>query len=49
MANEDGDGKNRIDDDPERAVLLRDVAGEIRGVSSQSEQVAAMIYRVSDL
>ena len=47
---DDGDeGESRIDDDPERAALLRDVAAEIRGESSQSEQVAAMVYRVSDL
>ena len=36
-------------DDPERAALLREVAREVRGDSSQSEQVAAMLYRVSDL
>lgn len=46
---EGDDGENRIDDDPERAALLRDVAAEIRGESSQSEQVAAMVHRVSDL
>jgi hypothetical protein len=43
------------DDDPglepdrERAALLREVAEEVRGDSTQSEQVAAMLYRVSDL
>ena len=35
--------------DPERAALLREVAEEVRGDSSQSEQVAALLYRVSDL
>jgi len=35
--------------DPERAALLREVADDIRGESSESEQVAAMLYRVSDL
>ncbi|QLD87927.1 hypothetical protein HWV07_02275 [Natronomonas salina] len=46
---EGDEGEERIDDDPERAALLRDVAAEIRGESSQSEQVAAMVHRVSDL
>jgi len=36
-------------DDPERAALLRAVAEDVRGDSSESEQVAAMLYRVSDL
>ena len=35
--------------DPDRAALLREVAEEVRGESSESEQVAAMLYRVSDL
>jgi hypothetical protein len=43
---DDGDG---IDVDPERAALLREIADEVRGESSESEQVAAMLYRVSDL
>lgn len=34
---------------PERAALLREVAADVRGDSSESEQVAAMLYRVSDL
>ena len=38
-----------LEPDPERAALLREVAEEVRGDSSQSEQVAAMLYRVSDL
>ena len=37
------------DPDPERAALLREVAEEVRGDTSESEQVAAMLYRVSDL
>ena len=49
MTDDVGDDEVRIDDDPERAALLRDVAAEIRGESSQSQQVAAMVYRVSDL
>ena len=35
--------------DPERAATLRTVAEEVRGESGESEQVAAMLYRVSDL
>jgi hypothetical protein len=35
--------------DPERASVLREVAEEIRGESSESEHVAAILYRVSDL
>ncbi len=38
-----------IEPDPERAALLRAVAEDVRGESSESEQVAAMLYRVSDL
>ncbi len=47
MAGADGD--DRIEDDPERAAMLRAVAEDVRGESSESEQVAAMLYRVSDL
>ncbi|WP_336133305.1 hypothetical protein [Natronomonas amylolytica] len=36
-------------DDPERVELLREVAEDVRGDSSESEQLAAMLYRVSDL
>jgi len=52
---EDGDGTGSDDgvtataSDPERAALLRSVAEDVRGDSSESEQVAAMLYRVSDL
>ncbi|MFC7177718.1 hypothetical protein [Halosegnis marinus] len=35
--------------DPERTALLREVAEDVRGDSSESEQLAAMLYRVSDL
>jgi hypothetical protein len=36
-------------DDPERAAMLRDVAREVRGDSDESERVAAILFRVSDL
>lgn len=42
-------GADRFDSDPERARLLRAVAADVRGDSSESEQVAAFLYRVSDL
>ena len=35
--------------DPKRAALLREVAEDVRGETAESEQVAAMLYRVSDL
>jgi hypothetical protein len=35
--------------DPERAAFLREIGEEVRGESSESEHVAAILYRVSDL
>ncbi|USZ68644.1 hypothetical protein NGM10_02615 [Halorussus salilacus] len=35
--------------DVERAKELREIAEDIRGETSESEMVAAMLYRVSDL
>lgn len=40
---------NSFDPDPERVQLLRNVADDVRGESSESKQVAALLYRVSDL
>jgi hypothetical protein len=37
------------DPDPERVALLRAVADDIRGDSTESEQVANLLYRVSDV
>ncbi|AUX08793.1 hypothetical protein AArcSl_1159 [Halalkaliarchaeum desulfuricum] len=37
------------EDDPERARQIREIAEDVRGESSESEQVAAFLYRVSDL
>ena len=42
-------GNDEFEPDLERAALLRAVADDVRGESSESEQVAAMLYRVSDL
>ena len=43
------DGDDAFEPDPERAALLRAVADDVRGENSESEQIAAMLYRVSDL
>ena len=36
-------------DDPERRAFLREIAAEVRGDSSESKQLSAVLYRVSDL
>jgi hypothetical protein len=38
-----------FDPDSERVATLREIADDVRGDSSESKQVAAMLYRVSDL
>lgn len=39
-----------IENDPEKTALLRDIADEIRtDDGSNNEQVAAILYRVSDM
>jgi hypothetical protein len=35
--------------DPEKRDVLREIAEEVRGDSMQSQQVAAILYRVSDV
>ena len=40
---------SRFDPDPERVALLRETATEVRGDSSESKQLANVLYRVSDL
>jgi hypothetical protein len=39
----------RFDPDPERIRILREIADDLRGDSSESQQLAAVLYRVSDL
>ena len=39
----------RFDPDPDRVRLLRETAEDVRGDTSESEQLAALLYRVSDL
>jgi hypothetical protein len=43
------DGGGAFDPDPDRMRLLRAVADDLRGESSESQQLAAVLYRVSDL
>lgn len=40
---------NDFEPDPERVAVLREVADEIRDESSESKQLANVLYRVSDL
>lgn len=42
-------GPKAIPTDPDRAAMLREIAEDIRGESSESELLAALVYRVSDL
>lgn len=35
--------------DEDRVDVLREIADDVRGESSESKQVAALLYRVSDL
>ena len=46
MSDDDADP---LASDPEKVALLREVAGEVRGDTSESEQLAAIVYRLSDL
>jgi hypothetical protein len=46
---EQEDDAGRFDPDPERVRLLRETADDLRGESSESQQLAALLYRVSDL
>lgn len=43
------DGEEQFAHDPERVAVLREIAEDVRGESSESEQLAAVLYRVSDL
>lgn len=44
-----GDADDRFEPDPERVRLLREIADDVRGDSAESKQVAALLYRVSDV
>lgn len=43
------DATDRFDPDSERVELLREIAEDVRHETSESEQLAAILYRVSDL
>ncbi|MFC6904234.1 hypothetical protein [Halalkalicoccus tibetensis] len=45
---ESGESDGR-EPDPERVAMLREAADDLRGESSESKQLAAILYRVSDL
>nr|WP_276305110.1 hypothetical protein [Halomarina sp. PSR21] len=38
-----------VEDDPEKAAFLREIAEEVRDGSSEASQLAAILYRVSDM
>lgn len=38
-----------VEKDPERAALVREIAADVRAESSESKQLSAILYRVSDL
>lgn len=38
-----------VEKDPERAALVREIADDVRAESSESKQLSAILYRVSDL
>ena len=44
-----GGTESEFDPDPERVHLLRETADDVRGDTTESEQLAALLYRVSDL
>ncbi|MFT4890375.1 MAG: 2,4-dienoyl-CoA reductase-like NADH-dependent reductase (Old Yellow Enzyme family) [Halobacteriales archaeon] len=40
---------SRFDPDEDRVRFLREIAEDVRGESSESKQLASIIYRISDL
>ncbi|MFW6376771.1 MAG: hypothetical protein ACOC0F_02240 [archaeon] len=40
---------SRFEPDEERVAFLREIADDVRGESSESKQLANVLYRVSDL
>ena len=45
----DEDDPARFDPDPERVAVLREIADDVRGDSSESKQLSNILYRTSDL
>ncbi|WP_290818832.1 hypothetical protein [Halovivax sp.] len=40
---------DEFEPDPERVALLREIADDVRGDSSERKQLANVLYRVSDI
>ncbi len=49
MTDAGSDEGSHFEPDPERVDFLRTVADDVRGDSSESKQLANVLYRVSDL
>ncbi|OVE86180.1 hypothetical protein [Natronolimnobius baerhuensis] len=49
MTSDEVDESFDTDPDPERVALLRAVADDVRGETSESKQLANILYRTSDL
>ncbi|SEV96224.1 hypothetical protein [Natrinema salifodinae] len=47
--NPEEDGNASFEPDPERVERLREVADDVRGDTSESKQLANILYRTSDL
>ncbi|ELZ14874.1 hypothetical protein C478_06586 [Natrinema thermotolerans DSM 11552] len=45
----DGAGSDEFEPDPERVDRLREIADDVRGETSESKQLANILYRTSDL
>ncbi len=43
------DPEHEFEPDPERVALLREVADDVRGETSESKQLSNILYRTSDL
>jgi len=39
----------RFDPEPEKVAFLREIAEDVRGETGESKQIAALLYRISDL
>lgn len=45
----DDEAPRRFDPDSDRVEMLREIADDIRGETSESEQLANVLYRTSDI
>lgn len=45
----EGEAETEFPADPDRAAALREIAEDVRGESSESEQLANVLYRTSDI